>query len=214
MPGATAVLAAWERAAGRPGVARGAAVLDMLDRPLTEVAAAATARLGEVVEGVLDCTGCGGLLEVRAEVPAPVGGGPVRAGARFVVRSPTPRDVAAAAVAGNRAREVLLRRCAAWAGGAAVEPADLSAADLAQIDEALEDVAGEAYPVLRTECPECGAVVSGVVDMPEMLWRRVEAEAAAVLRDVARLAGAFGWREADVLGMSPARRAAYLELAG
>ena len=40
------------------------------------------------------------------------------------------------------------------------------------------------------------------------------AQASALMRDVHALATSYGWSEADVLDLSPRRRAVYLDLAG
>jgi hypothetical protein len=45
-----------------------------------------------------------------------------------------------------------------------------------------------------------------------LLWVEVEAGAIALVQDVHLLAAAYGWSEAEVLGLGPARRRAYLEL--
>jgi hypothetical protein len=42
----------------------------------------------------------------------------------------------------------------------------------------------------------------------------VEVQAMRLVGDVHALARIYGWTEADVLAMSPRRRATYLELAG
>lgn len=223
------VLESWEAALRVRAPLRGAAVLArlhpdgdaVLDLPLAEVAALATAYLAEVsgddVDGVLTCDGCAALLDVRLRLsdlfddsPAPEGRDRGR-GIRFALRSPTPRDLAAAG--GNAdAYGSLLRRCVTRADGAAVDPAALSPADLAEIDSALESLAGAALPLLRATCPDCGGAATGALDVADLLWRHVEVAARAVLRDVSQLAAAFGWREADVLALTPLRRSAYLAL--
>ena len=43
--------------------------------------------------------------------------------------------------------------------------------------------------------------------------REVEAEAMRLLRDVHVLARQYGWREADIIAMSPLRRQMYVEMA-
>jgi hypothetical protein len=217
---AAALLASWEAAASAPAVLRGPAALEpdhdrVYDLPLAEVAALATARLAQwsrdEVDGVLTCAGCGELLDVRVRL-SDLREEPRVTPGRYALRSPTARDMAAAAAAPDP-RAVLLRRCVAEADGTAIDPADLDAADLAEIDEALESLAGSALPMLTAGCPECGGTASGVVDVPGLLWQYVAAEAGTVLRDVARLAAAYGWSETDVLALSPHRRAAYLALA-
>jgi hypothetical protein len=52
-----------------------------------------------------------------------------------------------------------------------------------------------------------------VFDVADYLWQELHAWAKDVLRSVHALAVAYGWREADVLALSPTRRRIYLELA-
>jgi hypothetical protein len=50
--------------------------------------------------------------------------------------------------------------------------------------------------------------------MGEYLWTEVRAAARRLLLEVHALASSYGWREADVLEMSPPRRHAYLSMVG
>jgi hypothetical protein len=50
------------------------------------------------------------------------------------------------------------------------------------------------------------------LDIASYLWSEIHAWAGRMLRDVHALAAAYGWREADILAMSPWRRQAYLEM--
>ncbi|NHB84438.1 hypothetical protein G7085_06995 [Tessaracoccus sp. HDW20] len=63
-------------------------------------------------------------------------------------------------------------------------------------------------------CAECGHGWGEPLDVGGFLWREVDAWARRTLREVHALAGAYGWREADILALTPARRAAYLQLVG
>jgi hypothetical protein len=49
-------------------------------------------------------------------------------------------------------------------------------------------------------------------DIGAFLWEEIAAQARRLLREVHTLARAYGWREADILVMSAARRQAYLEM--
>jgi len=224
---AATVLESWEAAARVPAALRGVAVLAavhpagdaVLDLPLAEVAVLATERLAEMsrdeVDGVLECADCGLLLDVHVRLSdlfADPGATEPSRDTDFRIRPPTPLDLAVAAGQSDT-RGVLLRRCVTQADGTAVDPAALRPAELADIDDALESLAGPALPVLRAACPSCGGMAAGSVDVADLLWQHVAVEAGVVLRDVARLAAAFGWREPDVLTLSPLRRAAYLALA-
>ena len=67
---------------------------------------------------------------------------------------------------------------------------------------------------LLVRCPDCGLESALPLDVPALLWAEIEAQASALLRDVHALATGYGWTEADVLDLSPRRRASYLALAG
>jgi hypothetical protein len=96
--------------------------------------------------------------------------------------------------------------------GEPVNPAGLAEDVCRQVDAAAEELAGAAGLVIRTTCPACGTDVSAPLDVAGLLWEQVAAAAPAVLAEIAELAAAFGWSEADVLGLTPARRRVYLDL--
>ena len=47
-----------------------------------------------------------------------------------------------------------------------------------------------------------------------LLWEEIEVRAHVLLGEVHRLASAYGWSEAQILALSPARRASYLAMVG
>jgi hypothetical protein len=63
-------------------------------------------------------------------------------------------------------------------------------------------------------CDNCGKRSSSVFDIRAFFWRELSARAQQIVLDVHDLARAYGWRESDVLSLSPARRRRYLELVG
>ena len=65
---------------------------------------------------------------------------------------------------------------------------------------------------LALACQSCGATWSAPFDIAGFLWAEIHAWAQQLLRDVHLLARAYGWREPDVLALSPVRRNLYLEL--
>ena len=65
---------------------------------------------------------------------------------------------------------------------------------------------------LRSPAPHAGATQQVALDPTEFLWEETRHAARRLLADVHELAWAYGWRESDIIGMSPARRAAYLGL--
>ncbi len=68
---------------------------------------------------------------------------------------------------------------------------------------------------LKLECAICGAVQVQPLDVAGFAWARIEQAARCVVQEVAKLARAFGWSEAELTAMTPSRRALYLaELGG
>jgi hypothetical protein len=67
---------------------------------------------------------------------------------------------------------------------------------------------------LALSCPDCHHQWVAVFDIASYLVREVHDWVVHVLREVHALARAYGWREADILAMTAARRQAYLELVG
>jgi hypothetical protein len=63
---------------------------------------------------------------------------------------------------------------------------------------------------LLVTCPTCGHTWSLVLDILDFVWARLDALAARLLAEVDALARTYGWRETDILALSPARRQAYL----
>jgi hypothetical protein len=84
-----------------------------------------------------------------------------------------------------------------------------------KIIAALSDALVEADPLadlrIRATCLECGHAWYPRMDVAALVWNELGELAGRTLDDVSELARAFGWPEADILGMSPARRKAYLD---
>lgn len=77
--------------------------------------------------------------------------------------------------------------------------------------EALEPGASVSFDLT---CPECGEAWNAPMPVGEVVWSELQARAERLLLDVDALARAYGWNEAQVLALSPVRRAAYLQLTG
>ena len=67
--------------------------------------------------------------------------------------------------------------------------------------------------MINLSCPACAGAWSATFDIAGFLWKEIHAWAKTALRGVHVLARAYGWRESDVLALSPTRRQIYLELA-
>ncbi len=168
---------------------------------------------GSAVSAVGSCESCGELLEI--ELPAAdlrsesVAGDVLELamddGASVRFRLPTAGDLVAVAEAADveEGRLVLLERCVD--GELAAELEDVVAARMAEADPG-------AWTELALECPACGHAWQSPFDIVSFLWAELESFARRLVADVHTLASAYGWRESDVLALTPARREAYLEL--
>lgn len=174
---------------------------------------------GGVVQASVRCAGCGERLDVPLDLTAfprtpwrepgallevEVSG----TGVRF--RLPSTGDLRLLggrdAVAGRR---LLLARCVQAEAGSGE---DLDEETAAAVEAAMEEAAPGGAVTVHTGCPDCGAETAAALDIPALLWAEVQTQAVALLRQVHVLATAYGWTEPEVLALSPARRAAYLEL--
>jgi hypothetical protein len=60
------------------------------------------------------------------------------------------------------------------------------------------------------DCPACSTSWIETFDILSFFWSELSAWAQRLLGEVHALASAYGWREADILEMTPARRSIYL----
>ncbi len=131
-------------------------------------------------------------------------------------RLPTSSDLAAAANSGDLSsgRALLLERCLLLAeqGGQRVSLADLPTEVVAAMGEAMSEADPLAEIPLALSCFACGERWTSNFDIVSFFWTELEAQARRLLYDVHTLASTYGWREADILAMSAARRRMYLEL--
>jgi hypothetical protein len=111
-------------------------------------------------------------------------------------------------------RQRLLRRCVLSARRAAKEipaeelPPEVVAAVAGQMAQA--DPQGEMEIALA--CQKCSNHWLAAFDILTFFWCEINAWAVRQLHEVHVLASAYGWREADILSLSPARRQAYLKM--
>jgi hypothetical protein len=117
------------------------------------------------------------------------------------------------------ARESLLARCVLRVVERGEEKAEGGVVSLPErVREALAERMAEADPQsdvqLALSCPACGHRWSVAFDIVSYFWGEITAWAGRTLREVHTLASAYGWREEDILAMSPWRRHAYLEMVG
>jgi hypothetical protein len=235
------ILAKWDRAAGRPPIARGSALLAAAtgnadeaglralplgarDRQLLELR---SSLFGARVAGWVSCARCDERLEVEFDLselgfealPAPADCVRV-AVADFVVDARHPAESDLLALSGSvdpvRTRRRLFERCvvAAANGNGPVAAETLPEPVVAAVSDALAAADPQADIELALVCPACGRHGTAWFDVASFLWSEIDAKATRVLRDVHALAAAYGWSETAILGLSPARRRFYLEMLG
>jgi hypothetical protein len=175
---------------------------------------------GRAARAALTCPECGERVEfaldlqaLRVERPGNGAGEVAADGWTLRFRAPNTEDVAAALRDPDPWRALALRCIvdARYEGCAVADP-DLDNTTLARVAAALAECDPQAEILLDYECPACGRSGRTLFDAPAFVWDEVRAQARRLLTEVAALARAYGWREADVVAMSPARRRAYLEL--
>lgn len=124
-------------------------------------------------------------------------------------RLPTSRDLAAILLSDTPAPDhALAARCLGKQPGAALD--DAAVADLSDW-VARHDPLSEIR--LALVCHACSHNWEETLDPPSFFWREIEVRAWRVFNEVDCLARAYGWSQRDVLSLSEARRAAYLERA-
>jgi hypothetical protein len=113
-------------------------------------------------------------------------------------------------------RKQLLERClveAFTAGGAPVQLGQLPESVLEVVIQEMERRDPQANLQIELNCAACGHCWEAAFDIGSFLWAEIDAWAKRTLRAVDLLARTYGWREADILAMSPTRRQIYLEMA-
>ncbi|WP_329000250.1 hypothetical protein OHA18_38175 [Kribbella sp. NBC_00709] len=170
---------------------------------------------GRSLDAVTDCPDCGAQLDIELDPAAlatpTTGASQVSVeydGYRVVARLPTGADLAQlpGSMADEELRRTLLQRCIL--SGDAV--AELPEAVALAVESALEEADPGAEIRLALSCAECGAEWSESLDPVRFAWTSVEVAARRLAVDVHVLAQAYGWSEAEILGLSPFRRRLYL----
>lgn len=207
------ILAAWETGAARQPLDRALAILwaagaaqdcDPADLPLAERdARLLTIRansFGPVMPARAICPKCGAEMEMdlnARDLAHALTQGDWKDSS---LRPLTSRDLAAVAdLAGDAMTDGLVQRLG-------IDPNNT--ADVAQ---KIEDLAAAAELATQITCAECNSDWTETLDVAAHIWADISAATRRLLGEVADLAAAFGWSEAEILSLSPARRALYLE---
>jgi len=231
-----ALLQVWESSAGEPSPARALALLhsavvtlsaeDAATLSLAERDQALVAlhlcNFGAAFPATASCESCGERLEFTLpaeQVAANLAAADrettlTQDGVTLRLRLANTRDTLDAATAPDleTARLLLLERCTRATDdkgrGVAVPPA-LRAAGLDRLDAMHEAVETS----VTLTCPACGTPQLIHLDIADFVCAEIHHAARRLLDDVHELAWAYGWSEAAILGISAARRRAYLERA-
>ena len=179
--------------------------------------------LGRRLEAVASCPACGEPLDIsldaRELLSGAVTGLPERVsqdGLELRFRPANSHDLLAAerCPGVEEARRLLAGRCLLEArrGDQPVVAADLAEEDLDVLAAGLAEADPGAELLLDLSCPACGQAWEEPLDVASFFWAELDVQARRLLREVHVLARAYGWREADILTLSPRRRHFYLEM--
>jgi hypothetical protein len=233
------ILEIWESGAGRSTSERALALLARIcpEKPVEDLARfpigerdrllmeARQAVFGRLLDVYAECPNCGERLEFALD-PAAAGfesGGVTQQDREFTsgevtfrFRLPDTTDLAAAAQCENvaEARHIILARCVLEArlGGLPLPREDWPETALAELADEVVQRDPLAEITLNLACPACMHGWEAAFDIVSFFWQEIDTVAKRLLREVAGLARAVGWREADILSMSGTRRRLYLEM--
>lgn len=115
------------------------------------------------------------------------------------------------------ARSMLVQRCLLQvnrSGGAMISSRELSEDVISKFVAHMAECDPQAEVLLNLKCPACGHGWQIMFDIASFFWAEICAQARRLLHEVHVLAMAYGWREEDILSLSPTRRQFYLEMVG
>lgn len=125
------------------------------------------------------------------------------------LRLPSSRDLASTALNPGDPVRTLIGRCSADASYL-----DFTEQEIEEIEERLSAADPLAEILLHFDCPGCATSFDEALELASFLWAEFESGAKRALHDVHVLARAYGWSEAEVLSLTPARRQLYVEMIG
>jgi hypothetical protein len=230
----------WERGARQPMAAR---ALLLLVVACPEMSPQALARLsigernsrllilrgwlfGPMLDSLASCPACCERVEIQLRVDELQASSPPNEATMalesgdYHVRFRVPNSEDVLSVLTNQdatdGRRQLIQRCLldARQGEQVIDVEALPVAIADAVAQRMAEADPEADLQLAMRCPSCGHTWSARFDIAAYLWAEVETWARRILREVHALASAYGWSEGEILGLSPVRRQAYLDLIG
>jgi len=186
---------------------------------------------GGRIDGIVTCPGCGERLEMTFEIsdirasPRLPDSGAGQAVESFglslgdyalLFRLPNSADLSAVVGASDVAvgYRKLFERCilSAQRNGTDLSAADLPDDVVAAATAGMAEADPQADVQIALTCPACTQPWQATFDILSYFWHEIDDWAQRILRDVHTLASAYGWREADILALSPRRRQLYLDM--
>jgi hypothetical protein len=233
------LIAVWERGSGEDSVGRALTVLSgCFDEPRDELVRLSIGNrdrklleiyerlFGPALDAFAECPACRESLQYSLLTRDLVAAQPQRDpsplrietdGASVRLRLLDSLDLRAATACTDLglAGRLLMERCIVEAevGGQSVAPEDVPEYLREPISTALAAADPQAEMLIDLTCTACTHHWQVTLDIERFLWSRICATAKRLLREVHALASAYGWREPDILALSPVRRQTYLEMA-
>jgi hypothetical protein len=238
---ATELLGAWEQGLSQPPALRaltllalaggGASPEELALLPIgwrdAQLLKLRESNFGSRINGFATCPACGQQLEMNFTVadvlvalPAEIPGAVALNLNDYQVcfRLPTSRDLTDLPEDGDEAalKRALLERCVLELkrDGLPISSEQLPAQVAEAISERMAETDPQADLRLALVCPQCAHGWRAPLDIVSFLWSEIHAWSVRILREAHVLASTYGWREADILAMTPWRRQSYLELIG
>jgi hypothetical protein len=181
--------------------------------------------LGPHLAAISACPACSGVLEFTlnvADIRIASISEPAKtidlafAGYDLQFRLPDSLDLATLDPSADRQTnsQHLLKRCLTNVryAGAEIPAEDLPPDVGAAVSEQMAEADPQADVQLDLACPQCQHRWHSPFDIVSFFWSEIHALALRLLNDVHVLASAYGWSEAAILALAPARRQAYLDL--
>lgn len=181
---------------------------------------------GPEINGFAECSSCGERLEFTLNTDDfRVSNPSSPAGSEFALESEgyTIRfrlidleDLAVTASAGSvdLVRERLIERCILEVrrGAEQITAAELPQKVIAELGRRFAEIDSGSEVLVSLTCPACESSHELPLDISSFFYTELSVQAQRLLREVHVLAGAYGWRESDILELSPRRRQFYLEM--
>ncbi|HEV7401754.1 MAG TPA: hypothetical protein VGO11_02465 [Chthoniobacteraceae bacterium] len=236
---AAELLSLWERGLPQPPVQRGLLLLGAAEETLGSTTGPRSVGQGEArllrlrerlfgadMVALAVCPACGERVELQfrtGDVGGPAGDEEMPMefqlaveGFEVVFRLPTSVDLGGldprAEPGANRRRLLVACLLSARQGGTPMEAAHLPEAVVEAIAQRMAEADPQGDIRLELCCPQCREGWLAPLDVASFLWTELHAWAQRILREVHALALAYGWRESDILALTPWRRQAYLDL--